>query len=230
MSILSKLTEKPWLSPGIDHVPEVADGAARYDQAATLGLRLYVAIIGVVFSIILVTYFIRMGSFGAAEMPEDLPWWNLSALCGIPPARDWKPIPEPWLMWGNTGVLVLSSFAWQWARVDIRDGRIDLVRSGLMAAGLLGLIFVIGQVLVWHLLHGEGYGLTAGPAGAFFYLITALHGAHILGGLFVWGRTTARVLQGAEAERVRLAIDLSAVYWHVLLIVWLVMFALLLIT
>ena len=69
------------------------------------------------------------------------------------------------------------------------------------------------------------------PANAFFYVLTGLHGLHLLGGLVVLGRTGARMSRpGASPDAVRLGIELCTVYWHYLLVVWLVLFGLLLIT
>jgi cytochrome c oxidase subunit III len=68
------------------------------------------------------------------------------------------------------------------------------------------------------------------PAVAFFYVLTAVHGLHLLGGLLVWGRTLSRVWQGVELIELRLSVALCSVYWHYLLIVWLVLFTLLLYT
>ena len=56
----------------------------------------------------------------------------------------------------------------------------------------------------------------------------SLHGLHLLGGLWVWGRTTAKVLRGVEVGKLRLSVELCTVYWHYLLLVWLVLFAVLL--
>jgi cytochrome c oxidase subunit 3 len=72
--------------------------------------------------------------------------------------------------------------------------------------------------------------MSSNPANAFFYLLTAVHGLHILGGLYVWARSTAKVWTGASADTVRLSIELCTVYWHYLLLVWLVLFGLLLST
>ncbi len=55
-----------------------------------------------------------------------------------------------------------------------------------------------------------------------------MHGLHLIGGLWVQVRATARVLRGAEAEAVRLSVQLCTVYWHYLLGVWVVLFAVLL--
>jgi len=73
--------------------------------------------------------------------------------------------------------------------------------------------------------------MTSGPASAFFYVLTALHGLHLLGGLGVWLKTMTRMrTRAVELIDVRLSIELCTVYWHFLLLVWLAMFALLLST
>src|SRR6266568_1584560 len=64
-------------------------------------------------------------------------------------------------------------------------------------------------------------------SNSFFYLITAMHGLHLMGGLVALGRTTAKVWRGAEMTRVRLSVELCAIYWHFLLLIWLVLFGLL---
>jgi cytochrome c oxidase subunit 3 len=58
-------------------------------------------------------------------------------------------------------------------------------------------------------------------------MITAAHGLHLMGGLVALGRTTAKVWRGAAMTKVRLSVDLCAIYWHFLLIVWLVLLGLL---
>ena len=65
------------------------------------------------------------------------------------------------------------------------------------------------------------------PANSFFYLITAVHGLHVLGGIVALGRTTIRALRDVEVARLRLSVALCATYWHFLLVVWLVLLALL---
>ncbi len=77
---------------------------------------------------------------------------------------------------------------------------------------------------------GTAEEILTNPANAFFYLLTAVHGVHLLGGLWVWARSTTKVWTGAEADSVRLSIELCTVYWHFLLLVWIVMFGVLLST
>jgi cytochrome c oxidase subunit 3 len=104
------------------------------------------------------------------------------------------------------------------------------LRAGLIAGGVLALVFLAGQLTVWRQLEEAGCGITATTMSAFFYLITALHGLHLAGGLAVWARTTGKVLGGSEAAEVVQSVDLCTLYWHFLLLVWVVMFGLLLLT
>jgi cytochrome c oxidase subunit 3 len=104
------------------------------------------------------------------------------------------------------------------------------VKSALLAGGVLTFAFLAAQLLAWQQLGDAGYYLTTNPANGFFYLLTAVHGVHVLGGLVAWTRTTSKVMHGAAAASVRLSVELCAIYWHFLLIVWLVLFGLLLST
>ena len=91
---------------------------------------------------------------------------------------------------------------------------------------MLTIGFIFGQLEVWRQMAGEGYYLYNNPANSFFYVLTGIHGLHILGGLWVWTRASFRVWSGTDPEEVRLSVELCAVYWHFLLLVWLVLFAL----
>ena len=209
MGIVRRLTEKPWLAPGL---PD-AEGL-RSLPAAAVGLRVYFGVATVMFLLIAAVFVMRMGGHGISA--EQQP--------------DWKPMFWPPLLWFNTAVLMLSSAAWEWARDAGHRGRRESLRAGLLAGGLLALVFLAGQLTVWRQLEDAGCGITATTMSAFFYLITGLHGLHLLGGLTVWGRTAVKVLGGSELAEVRQSIDLCAIYWHFLLLVWLVMFGLLLLT
>ena len=100
----------------------------------------------------------------------------------------------------------------------------------LTAGGIFTIIFLVGQVLAWQQLTASGYFLATNPANTFFYLITGLHGLHLLGGLWVWAKTISKVWHGLESlsvtqiTGVRLSIELCSVYWHYLLLLWLVFF------
>jgi cytochrome c oxidase subunit 3 len=141
--------------------------------------------------------------------------------------EDWTALAVPRVLWLNTVLLLLSSVAMQWTRTAAQRGQMDGVRIGLIAGGVFSFSFLAGQLWAWQQLNASGYFLAANPANAFFYLLTALHGLHLLGGLWVWGKTTAKVWRGVDVREVRLSVELCTTYWHYLLLVWLVLFALL---
>ncbi len=204
MNLFAALTEKSWEVDGEIVDPGVGDGEVL--PPAYLGLKVFLAVVTVVFSLLIVTYAGRMG------------------------LGDWRPLHEPWLLWPNTVVLILSSFALHWAVVNARRGNADGLRLGLLAGGALAAIFLVGQLAAWRQLLALGYYASTNPANAFFYLITGLHGLHLLGGLVAWGRTMAKVRRGYGIARLGVSVELCAIYWHFLLAVWLIVFALMLFT
>ncbi|MSQ58777.1 MAG: cytochrome-c oxidase [Betaproteobacteria bacterium] len=196
------LDVKPWIAQG---TMENARGESAFSiPSVKLGLGVFLTVATSLFALLISAYFMRSMS------------------------GDWIPLAVPRVLWLNTAVLILSSAAMHWTWVAARRGRMDGVKNGLTAAGLFTFTFLAGQLWAWQQLNAPSDVVLANPANAFFYLLTALHGAHLLGGLWVWGTTTAKVWFGVEAGKVRLSVELCAVYWHFLLLVWLVLLALLL--
>ncbi|MDX8451455.1 cytochrome c oxidase subunit 3 [Mesorhizobium sp. VK9D] len=196
-----RLTSKPWLEQGL--TADFVDLDRSALPTAKIGLGVFLAVVGCLFSLFTSAYFMRMG------------------------LSDWRPLPLPRLLWLNTGVLLLSSVALQCAVVAARRGQMDMVRLGLATAGLTTLAFLAGQLMAWRELTEDGYLLASNPANSFFYLITGMHGLHILGGLVGLGRTSIGAWSGARPERLRLSVELCAMYWHFLLFIWLGIFAVL---
>ena len=197
-----RLTAKPWLEVGaIGEVP--ATGGASALPAALLGLGVFLAVVSSLFVLFISAYTMRMQ------------------------VADWAEMPTPTVLWINTGVLILSSVALQYAHVAAARGRMDGVREGLIAGGLFAVTFLVGQLYAWLQLNAAGYFLAANPANAFFYLFTGLHGLHLLGGLAALALTADKVWRGVELAQVRLSVKLCAIYWHFLLLLWFVLFTLL---
>lgn len=237
MSILGALTDKPWLSPGLGvRATVIEDDVERKAADAGVFLGVFLGVVTALFALVGSAYLMRMGVHGPLGHGGG----------------DWVRITEPPLLWVNTGLLALSSVALQIAIGAARKGRAAELRTWLVAGGLLAIGFLVGQIVVWRELDTTGHFLaihsaictavadpfsrppgpliTGNPAIAFFYLITALHGLHILGGLVGWGRTSMRVFSGAQPGAVAHSVTLCARYWHFLLLVWLVMFGLMLMT
>ena len=141
---------------------------------------------------------------------------------------DWTDLPLPNVLWLNTAVLVIASAAMQWTLVAARRGEADVVRMGLASGGVFSFAFLAGQVWAWQQLNASGHYSASNPAYAFFILLTAVHGIHLLGGLAVWARATVRAARGADFNKIRLSVELCTVYWHFLLVVWAGLFAVLL--
>lgn len=140
---------------------------------------------------------------------------------------DWAPLPRPRLLLANTVFLLAASLAMQWTVTMARRDETLRMQQGLWASGALTAAFIAGQLLVWQQLGAAGFHVSSSAATGFFYLLTAVHGLHVLGGLVAWARAALRLRRGADPARTRLAIELCATYWHYLLGVWLVLYALL---
>lgn len=141
---------------------------------------------------------------------------------------DWIPLSEPQLLWTNTAMLILASVVFQWTRNVSTSGNTKNIKLGMVVTGLLTAAFLIGQYSAWQTLFASGQYMTSNPSNAFFYLLTALHAMHILGGMYVWMRATMKVFAGDSD--VSESIHLCTIYWHFLLLVWLVIFGLMLST
>ena len=197
MSIFHDLTVKPWLTA--QGTVELRDKAA----ARKLALKVFLAIVTVLFMLLVVAYARRMAY------------------------EDWRPSPQLGLLWANTFALVLSSVALQWALFSARRGQMDGMRVAFLAGGAFTVVFLVGQILAWRQLGAMVYFDVTNPAIAFFYLITGLHGLHLLGGLVAWGRTFTKVWGDFDLAKIRNSVELCTLYWHYLLGVWLVLFGLL---
>ena len=144
---------------------------------------------------------------------------------------DWVPLTEPQLLWTNTLMLIVASGVFQWTRNAAVKGQEGRLQPGLIITGVLTMGFVLGQFVAWQQLQNSGQFITSNPSNAFFYFLTGAHAIHILGGLYVWGRATSKVVLGTgEPSAIRRSIELCAIYWHFLLFVWLILFGLLLST
>ncbi|MFQ3787259.1 cytochrome c oxidase subunit 3 [Halomonas sp. A29] len=144
--------------------------------------------------------------------------------------HDWRPLTVPGLLWWNSACLVLGSVALQAAWNAARHGRALQLRRGLLLGGGFTISFILSQALAWWQLQHRGVYLSANPANAFFFLLTALHALHLLGGLFAWSRSLFRLQRGATPRAMLPSVELCALYWHFLLVVWVILFALLLTT
>ena len=196
-----RLTAKPWLESGsTDAYPRTEAPAI---EPAKLGVGVLLAVIGAMFMLLVSAYFMRMVY------------------------ADWQAPPMPGVLWVNTAMLALASIALQCAVAAVHGGQLGNLRLALVAGTLASLAFLGGQLIAWRDLAAGGYFAIDSPAISFFYMMTALHGLHVLGGLVALGRTDFRAWKSVPAGRLTLSVELCALYWHGLFVVWLVLFAVL---
>jgi cytochrome c oxidase subunit III len=146
-------------------------------------------------------------------------------LRGVPA---WQRIELPWLLWPNTAILLLSSVAIDISRRAVRRNDLQSMKRWLVAGGILGLVFLVGQLAAWRQLVDAGVYLPSTLQSGFFYILTGLHGLHLLGGVVALGL----VLWKAVKDRLSVfnyePLKLCALYWHVMDALWIYLFLLLL--
>ena len=169
-------------------------------QPAQLGLWIFMATVAMLFAAFISAYLIRRA--GAA----------------------WGAIAMPDALWLNTAVLLASSATLEMARrASRKPAGLRLARQWLNGTLILGLFFLVGQVLVWRLLVQHGIYVPTSPHSSFFYIFTGLHGAHLGGGLvlLLWGRWRLGCVSAPVGTRYGASpMGLCATYWHFMGALW----------
>jgi cytochrome c oxidase subunit 3 len=144
---------------------------------------------------------------------------------------DWKPLSMPRALWLSSGLIVASSLALEFSRHALKQHRDGSYVRWLSGTTLLGIGFVASQLAAWRQLARQGVYLATNPHSSFFYLFTATHGVHLIGGLLALGYlllNTGRPRETADRELRRVgAVQATAIYWHFLGVLWIGLFLLL---
>jgi cytochrome c oxidase subunit III len=195
-------------------------GGAHY-SAAQIGLWVFMGVVCSLFVLFSVAYMMRIG-YG-----------------------DWRPAPTvPWQLWLSTALLGVGGVGWHMAAraaaMRTSTGVATAANGG--AAGVPGnartlrwcalawisaVGFLASQLGAWQALTVQQYLPAASPGAGFFYMLTGLHGLHVLGGMVAAALVTARLWRRGIDSRSRAGLALCAQYWHLLLAVWLALFGLL---
>src|SRR5919197_2083245 len=146
-------------------------------------------------------------------------------LRGVP---SWQNIQLPSLLWPNTAILLLSSIAIDISRRAVRRNDLQSMKRWLIVCGALGLVFIAGQLAAWRQLVNAGVYLPSTLQSSFFYILSGLHGLHLLGGVAALGYVLAKALKNALTAFNYEPLKLCALYWHVMDALWVYLFLLLL--
>ncbi len=133
---------------------------------------------------------------------------------------DWRPLAPPSLLFVNTAILLASSVTVEGARRRLRGWELRGVRRYVAATGVLGLLFVVGQVGAWRQLAARGVFLASNPHSSFFYMLTGMHGLHLVGALVWFALVFAKVRRTGYAPGED-GLGLFATFWHFLGALWL---------
>lgn len=208
MNIIQTLGQKPWLD---NDAGELKDYSGAELRAKKFALNMFLAVVSMLFSLFIVTFLAR------SQYPD------FQALAG----DVWQPFYNAGRLWVNTALLFLSS-------VTIQLCFFSLKREKMMFALISGVIslffamqFVVAQLSLWQHLSDLGYYVQSNPANSYFYVFTAIHGIHLIGGLAVLCQALITYWRKKSDIKFMASIQLCARYWHYLFVVWLILFALL---
>lgn len=190
------------MTAAILHMP--SHGAARHDPAGTalgMGLWVFMGTAGMLFLLFIAAYVMRMDG------------------------SDWSAIAMPWQLWLSTALLAVGSVSLQLSSGAARAAHSDSARRLLLLGGACAWAFLGVQLWAWQVLYTARVMPAGNPAASFFYLLTALHGLHVAGGLVAWSVTLRGLWRQPVPAHAGRRIGLCARYWHFLLAVWLLLFA-----
>jgi cytochrome c oxidase subunit 3 len=212
--------------PRDDRRPDLVEQLRRY----RLGMMIGLVAVTMLFVAFTATYMFRhsLGRFDLATGSY---------------VNDWRPLRLPLaLLVVNTLVLGLSSFTMEKARrAAFRAAVVAPITAlpGIAAddrefpwapvTAVLGMVFLAGQLLAWRAMEHRGFFLASGLSSSFFYVLTALHGIHLLGGIVALGYAALVTFRSRALERRRIVVDVTAWYWHFMGLLWAYIFALLLV-
>jgi cytochrome c oxidase subunit 3 len=141
-------------------------------------------------------------------------------------AADWAPLRAPAVLWANGAVLLASTVTLEVARRRLRGWDLVGSQGWLAATGVLGALFLGGQLLAWRALARAGVFLASNPHSSFFYVLSGLHGLHLVGGL-IWFAVALWKVRRMAYTPGEDALALFATYWHFLTALWVYLFVLL---
>ncbi len=141
---------------------------------------------------------------------------------------NWLYFELPSILTVSTIVILLSSVTMQWAYWSAKKDNVQLVKTLVSITALLGLTFLVLQFLGWSDLVANQIHLVGNPSGSFLYVITGLHGAHIISAIVFLLLVLVYAFRFRIHSKNLLQIEMCTTYWHFLGGLWLYLFVFLL--
>jgi cytochrome c oxidase subunit 3 len=149
--------------------------------------------------------------------------------------QTWVPVRLPWiLLLANTAILIASSITIDMARREVtREAALAPVQSipgvslgderrfpWLALTATLGFAFLGGQLFFWSKLSSSGFHLAGGTSSSFVYILTAMHGLHLAGGVLALLFANVASALHRPVETRRIVVDITSWYWHCMTALW----------
>ncbi len=146
-------------------------------------------------------------------------------------AAEWQPFNLPFQVWISTALIAASSVTYHLAKTALFADRFKQSRQTLIATTVFGAAFISSQILVWLALVNRGFYMQGNPYAGFFYILTAAHAVHVLGGIIALGAVLLRTWNdtqfGPELAYRRNLTRSIGWYWHFMGGLWIVLLVLL---
>lgn len=146
-------------------------------------------------------------------------------------SSDWQPVTMPRVLWLSTALIIISSGTLETARRKLKGKFQSAHKRWLLVSAALEFVFLLSQLFAWRQLAQEGIYVSSNPHSSFFYLLTATHGVHLIGGLMALLFMSLRTRMGGENQLVaaqgQAAADAVTLYWHFMALLWIYLFVLL---
>ncbi len=141
---------------------------------------------------------------------------------------NWLDFSLPPIFYWNTGILLLSSVTMQWAYNSAKRDDLKNVKTAIVLTIVLGIGFLVSQIIAWGMLVDAGVFFVGNPSGSFMYIFTGLHGVHLISGIiFIIIVLIAAIRYNVHSKNI-LLIDMCNTYWHFLDALWVYLFIFLL--
>lgn len=141
---------------------------------------------------------------------------------------NWQIFELPPLFWITSVLIIVSSFTMHGAYLAAKRDNLEMVKLGMVVTTLLGIGFLVGQVLAWGELVANNVYFVGNPSGSFVYVLSGLHGLHIIGGVVFLVITLMAAFRFQVHSKNLSLIEMCTTFWHFLDALWLYLFVFLL--
>lgn len=144
---------------------------------------------------------------------------------------EWRPFALPFQVWISTFLILTSSVTYKISQTALAADNQEKAKKWLLATGVFGGMFISSQILAWFELALHGVYVQSNPYAGFFYILTAVHALHVIGGITALGYLVLRTWQQTssveELEKRKEISDVIAWYWHFMDGLWIFLLLLL---